>query len=76
LGRDTHRPLRAVQRPSSLNASGLIVDGRSSTLSGRPAFSKADIALNDGGRCGNIQVSARLGRSRITERGSADNRVG
>src|SRR5258705_13399625 len=33
-----HRPVEsaAVQRPSSLNASGLIVDGRSSTLSRRP----------------------------------------
>jgi hypothetical protein len=31
MGRDTDRPQLAGLRPSSLNASGLIVDGRSST---------------------------------------------
>ncbi len=36
MGNKDDRLLLAVQRPSSLNASGLMVDGRSSTRSGRP----------------------------------------
>jgi len=35
------RPLLAVQRPPRLNASGLMVDCRSSTLSGRSRYRKA-----------------------------------
>src|ERR1700682_6617388 len=35
------RPQLAVQRPSSLNTSGLMVDGPSSTLSSRAVFAKA-----------------------------------
>ena len=36
------RPLLAGLRPSSLNASGLIVEGRSTTLTGRSPIYKAD----------------------------------
>ena len=40
---DALRPLLAVQRWSSLNASGLIVEGRSTTLSGQPVSGKPDM---------------------------------
>ena len=42
IERDALRPQLAGQRPSSLNATGLIVDGRSSTLSCHTLRCKAD----------------------------------
>ena len=41
LQNGSRRLFLAVQRPSSLNASGLIVDGRSSTHTSRPIFPEA-----------------------------------
>jgi len=40
------RPLLAGQRPSRLNASGLIVERRSTTRCGQTAFSEADIDVS------------------------------
>jgi len=43
MGRNALGLLLAFQQPSSLNVSGLIVDGRSSTHSSRSVFFKADV---------------------------------
>ena len=64
LSTANERLLLAVQRPSSLNASGLIVDGRSSTLLGRPSLSAVAVQVGQSGGCSALAlkptINARL----------------